>query len=154
MHDYLVGIVGGVISGLIVAGVLAIFRAIDKPRFEAVASPGNTVTIFNNRWHPAVIGGTFAMCVGAVVSEKSPRGGQHGILLLPRTSTALKCSEYLTPGETFDMTIRYIPLWRWVVRRYPVGYSGWQMDPTQLPSTSGVRPTRRWHRIPIMLKSA
>lgn len=154
LHDYLVAIFGGVVSGLIVAGVLTIFRFLDKPQFAAIAGPENTVTMFNNRLRPAVIGGTWAMCEGSVVSENSPRGGEHGILLRPRTSTVLKRSEYLSLGETFDMTIRYVPLWRHVVKRLPADYLQWQMDPVNLATTSTAQQRRKWRRFPIMLKSA
>lgn len=154
MHDYLVAIVGGVISGLIVAGVLAIFRILDKPRFEAIAGPSDTVTIFNNRWRPAVIGGTWVIGQGSVVSENSPRGGEHGILLRPRTTTVLDRSKYLSLGETFEMSIRYVSFWYRLARRYPNGYQDWQLDPVQLTTPdAGTRP-KKWRRFPIMLKSA
>lgn len=154
MHDYLVAILGGVGSGLIVALVLAIFRIMDKPPFEATAGPDSTVTIINNRLRPAVIGGTWMMCEGSVVSERSPRGENHGILLRPRVPTVLERSQHLAPGQTFVMTIRYIPLWRHLSRKLPSDHLHWQMDPTALVTNGNEHHQRKWHRFPIILKSA
>lgn len=111
--DILSGSVAGLISGLLVSVTLWLINHFNKPKFAYFHVGDSTGHFYYNRLRPIIIGGSFVICHGPALYERSPRGGDGGFYLGPNGDQVFStCSTTgaIGPGQIIDFTYRYAPL--------------------------------------------
>lgn len=111
--DILSGSVAGLISGLLVSVTLWLINHFNKRKFEYFHAGGNTGHFYYNRLRPIIIGGSFVICHGPALYERSPRGGDGGFYLGPNGDQVFSTGSStgaIGPGQSIDFTYRYAPL--------------------------------------------
>lgn len=108
-------VLGGVISGLIVAWAVNHATRRSKPLFEYFDSgiSDGTAHLFYNGNKPIVIGGSYAHHHGPALFERSPRAAPHGIFMKGRSNQVFRTASArgpgLSPGERIEITYRVAP---------------------------------------------
>lgn len=147
------GTVSGVVAGLMVSLTLAFLNYRSKPLFEVKVAQDNIVVLFYRGLRPAVIGGTWELGKGTILTTSDGfRAGTYGICLPPQSETAFS-ADYLGIGESFAMSIRFIPLWRYILRRLPEDHTEWEAFPPDLYQPNSNRTHKGWKIYNLTLKA-
>lgn len=103
------GIISGVISGLIVSGVLWLWNVSQRDSLELrFVAPGRAF-LRNNRLRTVVVGGSWGLEKGQVIFRGDDfRGGGHG-LVVGRFETLPVRTQMIQPGQPVMVSIKRLP---------------------------------------------
>jgi len=106
-------VIGGVVSGLIVALALWWINHLNRPKFQYF-DVGNGLGHFHyNRYWPIIIGGAWELGHGPAMIEQNRRALDGGFYMEPMSNRVFATGNTRTgleTGETFQMVYRYVPL--------------------------------------------
>ncbi|MGO3377614.1 MAG: hypothetical protein ACTILH_09745 [Corynebacterium casei] len=133
-------VLGGIISGLIVAWAVKHATRRSKPLFEYFDTgiSDGTAHLFYNGTKPIVIGGSYAHHHGPALFERSPRAAPHGIFLKGQSNQVFRTANGqgpgLSPGERIEIVYRSAP--RKMKKNHEARYDAFSMecDPAEILS--------------------
>ncbi|STC69272.1 hypothetical protein [Corynebacterium pilosum] len=127
------GTISGVIAGLIVAAALGVLNQWNRPRFQLRQVAPNTAVLTYSRWPPVVIGGSYALERGSVLSTAEGfRAGTGGIYLVGPSETVLRTDAglgELNVGEVVDISYRFAPWFPLDRSKRMMRAVSWEVDP-------------------------
>lgn len=130
------GIISGLVAGLLVSFTLWTINHFKKPKFEYFDTGNGLGHFYYNRYRPIIIGGSFVICHGPALIERSPRGGLGGFYFGPMHNQVFGTSTHpgfdLPAGNEVSLTYRYAPPKMWFSKSARLAATSMQMDPTTL----------------------
>lgn len=148
-------VLGGVISGLIVAWAVKHATRRSKPLFEYFDTSNNdgTAHLFYNGTKPIVIGGSYANHHGPALFERSPRAAPHGIFMKGQSHRVFRTAggqgPGLSPGERIEIAYCIAP--RKMKKNLEARHDAFSMkcDPTEiLAARSRIREAKEKEQTP------